>query len=237
MADIARELKLEEELGKKKQAVPAEARGDVFDQLGNDGMKEQVEANAAVVEPERAPMEGALDQALKEEEKPPELEKKEDELVELKEEEAPVEELVPTSHRRALSNAVGALESMTGDVEKLKKLIRPELSEAENASRILADFNFRLAPADRLALKGADHSDLTSAMVIGTISIREGTRVAPDLGTFAPIAWQMLEESLHNAGPLHTLQDEEELDLNKARRVLRPIATEWRLSLSGLGNE
>jgi hypothetical protein len=237
MADIARELKLEEELGKKKQALPVEARGDVFDRLGNDGMKEQVEtAKTEIVEPEKAPMEGALDKAMAEE-KTPEVEKKEDELVELKAEEAPVEELVPTSHKRALSNGVTALESITSDTEKLKKLVRPDLSEAENASRILAELNFRLAPADRIALKGADHSDLTSAMVIGTISIREGLAVAPELGTFAPIAWQMLEESLHNVGPLHTLKDEEELDLNKARRALRPISSEWRLSLSGLGNE
>jgi len=94
-----------------------------------------------------------------------------------------------------------------------------------------------MTPSARAALAAADHSDLTSAMVISSEAIREGEAASPitaELGSFAPIAWQMLEESIHNVGPLHQLNNEEELDVNKARRSFRPVVSNIRLSISGL---
>jgi hypothetical protein len=230
MSNVARELKLEEELGKKKTAAPVQ--NDVFGTLGNDGMRETVEAQKKTAPAEQAPMGGALGAATAEEQD------KKAELAELKKEDAPTE--APMTHRAALSEAITQLEALQSDTETLKKLLRPDNTPEEAASRVLAEFAFRLTPTARKVLAGADHSDLTSAMVISTVSIQQAESagaVTADLGTFAPIAWQMLQDSFHNVGPLHKLDNEEELDLAKARRGFRPLSASWRLSLSGLGFE
>jgi hypothetical protein len=226
MANVARELKLEEELGKKKKAAPAQ--NDVFGTLGNEGVRDQVDAQRKVAPAEQAPMGGALDAANTEEQK------KKEELTELKKEEAPSEQ--PMTHRAALSEAITQLEALATDTETMKKLLKPDNTPEEAASRVLAEFAFRMTPTARQALAIADHSDLTSAMVISSTSIKmaEDCGVAGELGSFAPIAWQMLQDSFHNVGPLHKLDNEEELDLAKARRGFRPLSATWRLSLSGL---
>jgi hypothetical protein len=237
MSNVARELKLEEELGKKKAAA-GKSGGNVFDKLGNDGMAHQVDAaRRAGVADERAPMEGALAKASERSETvSADQKKKEAELAELKHDEAKGGE-VQMSHRRALTEALTQLEAIMADTEQLREIVRTDLSEGENASRILADLAFRMTPSARAALAAADHSDLTSAMVISSEAIREGEAASPitaELGSFAPIAWQMLEESIHNVGPLHQLNNEEELDVNKARRSFRPVVSNIRLSISGL---
>ena len=227
MANVARELKLEEELGKKKKAAPA--TGDIFGTLGNEGMRDQVETRKKTASAEVAPMGGALGAATAEEQA------KRSELKELKKEEAPAEQ--PMSHRAALSEAITQLEALQSDTETLRKLLRPDNSPEEAASRVLAEFAFRLTPTARAVLAGSDHSDLASAMVISSTSIKAAESagaVTGELGTFAPIAWQMLQDSFHNVGPLHKLDNEEELDLAKVRRGFRPLSASWRLSLSGL---
>lgn len=235
MANTARELKLEEELGKKKKAAPAQARGDVFDQVGNEGMQAKVEdtKKTAAVPEEKAPMAGALEEAKKSESE--DQKKKTAELADLKKEEVPGE--VAMSHRRALTEALVTLETMMADTEKLKEIMQPGLSTRENTNRVLAEFAWRMTPSARTALAAADHSDLTSAMVVSSTSIKEAegaSTLTGELGTFAPIAWQMIEQAMRNVGPLHKLDNEEELDVNKARRAFRPAISTMRLSISGL---
>ncbi len=235
MANTARELKLEEELGKKKQAAPAQTKGDVFDQVGNDGMQAKVEdtKKVAPMAEEKAPMAGALEEAKRSESE--EQKKKTGELAELKKEEVPG--VVAMSHRRALTEALVTLETMMADAESLKEIMRPDLSTAENTTRVLAEFAWRMSPEARTALAGADNSDLASSMVVSSTSIKEAegaSSLAAEMGTFAPIAWQMIEHSMHNVGPLAKLDNEEELDVNKARRAFRPVISTMRLSISGL---
>jgi len=227
MSNVARELKLEEELGKKKKAAPVQ--GDVFGTLGNEGVRDQVEEQKKTAPVEQAPMGGALGAASVEEQK------KKEELTALKKEEAPAEQ--PMTHRAALSEAVTQLEALATDTETLKKLLKPNNTPEEAASRVLAEFAFRLTPTARAALAMADHSDLTSSMVISSTSIKmaeSAGALTGELGTFAPIAWQMLQSAFSNVGPLHKIDNEEELDLAKARRGFRPLSATWRLSLSGL---
>ena len=188
MANIAREVKLEEELAKKKAAAPAQ--GDVFGTLGNEGVRDQVELQRNAVQAEQRPMDGALANA--------EEQKKKQELTELKKEDAPAEQ--PMTHRAALSEAVTQIEALQSDTETLQKLLKPNMSPEEAASRVLAEFAFRLTPTARQVLAGADNSDLTSAMVISSVSIKEAESagaVTGELGTFAPIAWQMLQDGFH----------------------------------------
>nr|MBA2320546.1 hypothetical protein [Deltaproteobacteria bacterium] len=205
------------------------AQADVFGQVGNEGMREQVEEKKRTTPVEQAPMGGALGAASAEEQK------KKEELTALKKEEGPAEQ--PMTHRAALSEAITQLEALATDSETLKKLLKPDNTPEEAASRVLAEFAFRLTPTARAALAMADHSDLTSAMVISSTSIKQAGSagaVTGELGTFAPIAWQMLQDAFHNVGPLHKIDNEQELDLARARRGFRPLSATWRLSLSGL---